>query len=132
MIIGTGVDILEVKRMESLLKRKPWPEKLFTEAEISPCKEEGFAFKRIVFRMAGIFAAKESVMKALGKGWGQGTAWNEIVITHSEAGAPQVTLYGKTKAIADSLGVKKIFLSISHSNDNAIAFTVMEGSDSNN
>ena len=65
MIISTGVDILEVKRMESLLKDKPWPEKLFTKAEISPCEEEGFAFKRIVFRLAGIFAAKESVMKAL-------------------------------------------------------------------
>lgn len=126
MIIGTGVDLIEVDRIERLLRRKPWPQKIFTKSEVEACRTEGFSFKRTVFRLAGLFAAKEAVMKALGTGWTRGAAWTEIIISHTDTGQPRVQLSGQTAQLADGLGAKRVLVSISHTNRFAMAFAVLE------
>ncbi len=127
MIIGTGTDIVEIKRIEELLERRPFPRKIFTRSEIVSPEEEGLGHKRKVQRLAGLFAAKEAVMKALGTGWGKGAAWTEIAISHTPEGAPEPELSGKTSDIADSIGVENVHISISHTDSLAIAFAILEG-----
>jgi len=127
MIKGSGVDIIEVQRIADLLERHPSPSKIFTKSEIDGCQNEKFGEKRTLYRFAGLFAAKEAVMKALGTGWTQGAGWTEIIISHTPNGAPQVELKGKTKELAESLGIERICLSISHSDKYALAFVITEG-----
>ena len=126
MIIGLGTDIIEIDRVERLIDREAFPKKVFAESEVAACEAEGLFGKRRASRFAGLFAAKEAVMKAMGTGWTGGVAWVETRIEHTEAGHPRAVLDGKTKEIADSLGVKKILLSISHSDHYATAVAVLE------
>jgi holo-[acyl-carrier protein] synthase len=127
MIIGTGVDIIEIARIARLVRRQPFPAKIYTQDEADACRAEGLSALRMDSRLAGLFAAKEAVMKALGTGWTRGAAFSEISISHTEAGQPQANLTGTTKAIAEKIGVEKIFLSISHTRDHAVAVVVLEG-----
>jgi phosphopantetheine--protein transferase-like protein len=128
MIIGTGVDIIELDRIGRLVEQKPFPEKLFSPEEIEAVRNEELEGQRVVSRLAGLFAAKEAVMKALGTGWAKGVAWVDISITHTEEGQPRATLTGKTAEIAGSMGVKKVHVSISHCKTYAVAHAVLEGS----
>lgn len=127
MIIGSGVDIIEIQRIQKLVGRKPIPTKIYSQSEIQDIQDQELGHKRVVARLAGLFTAKEAVMKALGKGWFQGSHWTEIVVSHTPSGGPVIQLQGKTKELADSLGVKKIFISISHTDTHAIAFAIAEG-----
>lgn len=127
MILGTGVDIVEIGRIERLLDREPFLAKVFAEAEVEACRREGFSRKRTTLRLAGLFAAKEAVMKALATGWTRGASFREIVVTHTEAGKPLANLEGGTKAIGDALGVENVLLSISHCDHFAVAFAILEG-----
>jgi len=127
MIIGTGTDIIEVDRIEGLLRRRPAPLRIFNEAEIEACRSQGFSAKRTTLRLAGLFAAKEAVMKALGTGWTRGAAWTEIAFSHTPEGGPVATLSGKTALLAAEQGVKTVFVSISHTRTLAMAMAVLEG-----
>jgi holo-[acyl-carrier protein] synthase len=127
MIIGTGVDMIETKRIARMIRRKSFPARIYTPSEAEACRRDGLGPKRTVLRLAGLFAAKEAVMKALGTGWTRGVAFSEIALSHTTAGQPQVTLSGKTKAIAQSMGVEKVFISISHTDDFALAFAILQG-----
>ncbi|MHC4945963.1 MAG: holo-ACP synthase [Planctomycetota bacterium] len=127
MIIGTGVDIIELDRIGRLVDQKPFPEKLFSPEEIEAVRTGELEGQRVVSRLAGLFAAKEAVMKALGTGWARGVAWVDISISHTPQGQPFVTLSGKAAEIADSMGVKKAHISISHCKTHAVAHAVLEG-----
>jgi holo-[acyl-carrier protein] synthase len=127
MIIGIGTDIIEIARVGRLIDRDPFPDKMFSPAEVVACEAEGLVGKRRASRFAGLFAAKEAVMKALGTGWAKGVAFTEIVVEHSEEGQPRIRLEGKTLEIARSRGVGEVHVSISHSDDYAVAFAVLEG-----
>ena len=127
MIVGTGVDLLEIERMERLLDRHGPPSKVFTPEELEACRAERFGPRRTAERLAGLFAAKEAVMKALGTGWAGGVAFTEIRIVHTAAGAPTVLLAGKAKAAAEALGTDRMHLSITHTAGLAMAFAVLEG-----
>ena len=127
MIIGVGADIIEIERVGRLVERGSFPSRVFAEDEVDACESEGLTGKRRASRFAGLFAAKEAVMKALGTGWSKGVAWVDIRVTHSAGGKPEVRLHGRTKEIADSMGVMRIHLSISHDEGCALAFVVLEG-----
>ena len=128
MILGTGVDIIELDRIERLIEGTSTLDRIFAEGEVDACRAEGFSSKRTVSRLAGLFAAKEAVMKALGTGWTRGVAFSDIRITHTPAGQPQAALFGKTAEIAASMGVERILVSISHCRTYAVAFALLEGS----
>lgn len=124
MIIGVGVDIVEIRRIKEALERtENFVEKLFCKEEIEYLKSRSLRPEYV----AGRFAAKEAVAKALGTGF-RGFNFKEIVIDRTAFGKPIVVLKGKAKLIVQKYGDYKIHLSISHGEDNAIAYAVLESS----
>ncbi|WP_426350127.1 holo-ACP synthase [Alloiococcus sp. CFN-8] len=122
MIIGVGTDIIEISRVEKAVKRTSGLlEKIFTPEEI---KSAGNG--RRSESLAGYFAAKEAMGKALGTGI-RGFSFKDIEVYKDSLGKPCIKVTGPAENICDSMGVRSIHLSISHSRDNAMAFIVLEG-----
>ncbi|GAB6168514.1 holo-ACP synthase [Clostridium carnis] len=121
MIIGIGTDIIEIERIEKAVKRTPnFLEKLFTKRELELFRSKGMRAEVI----AGNFAAKEAISKALGTGV-RGFSLRDIEVLRDDLGKP-VAFLGRF--INDILGDKKykLNISISHNNTSAIAFAVLE------
>lgn len=125
MIAGIGVDLVRVDRVWALLQRKGDRalRRLFTEGERTRCSgarnpPESFAAR---------WAAKEAVFKALGTGWGRGGAWTDVEVVSRPGGAPDVVLHGAAARAAEARGVRRVHLSLTHSDDTAAAFVVLEG-----
>lgn len=122
MILGVGVDIVEIRRIKEILdKNNGFLEKIFTANEIEYLKGRNLRPEYV----AGRFAAKEAVSKALGTGF-RGFSFRDIIIENSTLGKPIVTLKGKARVIASKTGNTNIHLSISHGEDNAIAYALLE------
>ena len=114
MIRGTGTDIIEIERIKKACLNKEFIEKIYTEDEIN----EYIRRKENISYLAGRFAAKEAVSKALGTGM-RGISFKDIEILSDSLGKPFVNL-------KKDMGNIKIHISISHSKENAIAFCVIE------
>jgi holo-[acyl-carrier protein] synthase len=125
VIVGLGVDIAEVDRIEAAFGRhgRAFAERICTPVEIAYCERHRNKFERY----AGRFAAKEAAMKALGTGWRHGVRWRDIEVTNAPGGKPTLNLAGAARAFADRLGVKTISLSITHSGNLALAQVIFEG-----
>lgn len=122
MIIGIGVDIVEIERIrKSLNKGDAFLEKIFAVEEIEALRKRNLRPEFV----AGRFAAKEAVSKALGTGI-RGFSFKDIVITNDDLGKPLVNFTGKAKDILNVYGKTIINLSISHENNNAIAFAILQ------
>jgi holo-[acyl-carrier protein] synthase len=121
MVLRTGVDLIEIARIEEVIARhgRHYLERIYTPAELEQCG-------RRVESLAGRFAAKEAVAKALGGGIGDVT-WKEIEILGDEQNAPVLTLHSAALRKAEELGVKTWSVSISHSQSHSVAFVVMTG-----
>ena len=78
-------------------------------------------------RFAARFAAKEAGMKALGTGASRGVTWKSMEVGHAPGGRPVLRLHGKTAQIAEQLGVRKTSLSVTHTENTAIAMVIFEG-----
>ncbi len=121
-IIGIGIDITEVDRIEgAVTKHKNFLGRVYSTKEVRLSTKGSFRFEEL----AGRFAAKEAIFKAIKTGWRKGVKFTDINILNEPSGAPYALLSGRTKTIADSLGVKKIFVSISHTNTLAIGMAVV-------
>lgn len=122
MIVGIGVDICQVDRLESMLERHPGlQERLFTAAEA--CTPDGKP--RSVESLAARFAAKEALAKALAAP--EGLSWRDAEIVTSANGQPEFAVRGTVAARATELGVGAIRLSLSHDGGLATAFVICEG-----
>jgi holo-[acyl-carrier protein] synthase len=121
MVLRTGVDLIEISRIEEVISRhgKRYLERIYTHAELEQCG-------RSTESLAGRFAAKEAVVKALGSGIGD-VSWQEIEILGNEQNAPTLTLSGTAEQMANDLGLKTWSVSISHSLSHAIALAVAVG-----
>ena len=121
MKLASGVDLIEIARIETVISRqgKTWLERIFTPAELEYCGKRAES-------LAGRWAAKEAVAKALGSGIGD-VAWKEIEILGDEQKAPVLNLYGAADKKAKALGFTNWSVSISHNQSNAIAFVVAVG-----
>jgi len=118
-IVGLGVDICEIARMERALARHPtMRERVFTPEEIAYC--DGKA--RPGESYAGRFAAREATIKALG-GY-RGKRWQDISVARHPSGAPSIALEGRAKERADALGVTRVLITFTHERTNAVAFAV--------
>jgi holo-[acyl-carrier protein] synthase len=124
LIVGLGLDIAEIDRIEAAITRHGAPilERLYTPAEVAYCESHRNKFERY----AGRFAAKEAAMKALGTGWRRGVRWRDIEIIREPSGKPSLALKGAAKRIADGLGVKNISVTITHSGNLALAEVIFE------
>ena len=121
MKLATGVDLIEISRIEEVIARhgKHYLERIYTPAELEQCG------KRIE-SLAGRFAAKEAVAKALGSGIGD-ISWRDIEVLGDEQNAPGLTLHNAAKQKADELGLLNWSVSISHSQSHSVAFVVAVG-----
>ncbi|MBX7180724.1 MAG: holo-ACP synthase [Bacteroidia bacterium] len=123
MILGTGIDMIEVERVKSLVdKGEITQQRFFHSGEITYCNSQ----KNYAESFAARFAAKEALFKALGTGWREGMAWHEIEIRLDELGKPHLFLHGETLKKAESMGVQKTHVSLSHIKETAIAMVVLE------
>lgn len=121
MIAGTGIDIIEVVRIEQALERhaERFLARLFTPGEIAYC---GGGQQRIR-RLAARFAAKEAVLKALGTGLRE-VKWTDMEIVNDALGKPSVRLSGRLAEIAGEQGITEFHLSLSHCTEYAVAQVV--------
>jgi len=122
MIIGTGVDIVEVARIQKVADNKRFFTRVFSEAEISFFEECRYRANTV----AGRFAAKEAVLKSLGLGI-HDVPLRSIEILRTGEGRPFVSLSGAAQAHAQARGITNIHISISHDGGFAIAQAVAEG-----
>src|ERR1019366_910502 len=126
-IIGTGIDLIEVARIERALTNPVTGERfrnrVFTAGEITYCESRGKARYQ---SYAARFAAKEAAMKALGTGWNRNVGWSEIEVVRERGKAPTIALHGKAAAFAQTKQITRFHLSITHTAAQAIAHVIAE------
>jgi holo-[acyl-carrier protein] synthase len=122
LIFGVGIDIVEIRRIKKAIESNDkFLQKIFTAAELDYLKSRNLRPEYV----AGRFAAKEAVAKALGTGF-RGFDFKDIEIDRTTLGKPIVSLKGKAKLIANKEGQYNIHLSISHGEESAIAYAILE------
>jgi len=123
MIIGIGIDIIEINRIKkNLLAHPSMLDTIFTKKEIEYCSSK----KNQAHHFAARYACKEAFLKAIGTGWRDGIKYLDIEITNDRLGAPVLTLYDKAKSLQDTLQIKHLHLSISHTGTLATAIVILE------
>ncbi len=124
MILGSGVDLCEVPRIEAAIARygRRFVERIYTPLEIAYAESKANRFERFAAR----FAAKEAGMKALGTGWRGGITWKDFEVANLPSGRPTLRFHGKAAEIATRLGVERVALSITHTKDQALALVILE------
>ena len=125
MILGSGVDLCEVPRIEAAVARygSRFLERIFTAREIAYADSKANRFERYAAR----FAAKEAGMKALGVGWTGGITWHDFEVTNLPSGRPTLKFRGRAAEVAAKLGVRNVALSLTHTKEQALAMVVLEG-----
>jgi holo-[acyl-carrier protein] synthase len=125
MILGHGIDLCGVQRIRRMLADHGdrFLDRTFTEAEVAYARRRKKGFEET---LAGRFAAKEAVMKALGTGWREGVEFKGIEILNEPSGKPYVVLHGTTAEKARALGVTAWHVTITHTEDQAIASAIAE------
>lgn len=127
MIIGTGIDIVNIERVERLIKR--WGDhflsRVYTDEEIARCQRmfrpsECFAIR---------FAAKEAFLKAIGSGLRNGLQWKDIEVKNDRMGKPFFSFYRKAKEVLQIHHIEKTYLTLSHDRPFAVAHVLLEGKD---
>src|SRR5512135_3665042 len=124
MIVGTGIDVVEVPRVAAAIERfgQRFLERIYTQDEIRYCEAKANRMERYAAR----FAAKEAAMKALGTGWNHGVRWRDIEVRRQPGGRPTLVFHGKAAEFAAKLGAKNVALSLSHTAEQAIAQVILE------
>lgn len=122
-IVGIGLDLVKIARIRSLTERwqQRFLQRLYTDAEREYCFGRAFPYASL----AGRFAAKEAVLKALGTGWSGGIRWVDIQVLNDPTGRPVATANGRVGALLQQAGVTGIHVSLSHDADYAIAEVIL-------
>ncbi|HTP34597.1 MAG TPA: holo-[acyl-carrier-protein] synthase [Candidatus Acidoferrales bacterium] len=124
MIVGTGVDLAEVRRIRASIERfgVRFTERVYTPGEIAYVDRKANRFERYAAR----FAAKEAGMKAIGTGWKRGVRWQDFEVANLPTGKPTLLLHGVAAQVALRLGVKNISLSMTHTAELGMAHVILE------
>jgi holo-[acyl-carrier protein] synthase len=125
MLVGTGIDVIEVPRIARSIERfgERFLQRVFTEQEITYCRARAMAAESFAAR----FAAKEAGAKALGTGIQHGVTWKELEVRREPGGRPTLHMSGRARAIARQLGVARVSLSLTHTATLAMAAVHLEG-----
>jgi len=124
MIVGTGIDLAEIGRIQRSLDRfgQRFLDRVYTPAEQAYCLRKRNSAESLAAR----FAAKEAGAKALGTGISQGVSWLEIEVAREPGGRPTVKFHGRAAERAARLGAVRAALSITHTAELAMASVVLE------
>ena len=124
MIVGTGIDIVEVPRIAQSIERfgGRFLQRIFTPAEIRYCDAKANRVERYAAR----FAAKEAAMKAIGTGMRGGVSWQEFEVSRELGGRPTILFHGKAAQYAERLGMRRAHLSVTHTEQHAVAYVILE------
>jgi holo-[acyl-carrier protein] synthase len=124
MIVGTGVDIVEIERIRKIIERQKerFIDRVFTQAEQRFCKK----YRDPSPHFAARFAAKEALFKALGTGWAKGVTWLDVEVRRQKDEAPGLFLSGEAEKRSVRLGAGRVHLSLSHSEQWAVATVILE------
>ncbi len=124
MILGTGIDLAEVPRIQDAIERygQKFVQRIYTPGEIAYVERKANRFERYAAR----FAAKEAGMKAIGTGWRHGVRWQDFEVANLPGGRPILKLHGVAAEFAERMGVKRISLSLTHTTENGMAFVILE------
>jgi holo-[acyl-carrier protein] synthase len=123
VIIGTGIDIIEINRIKDAITRRSFTDKVFTLQEQQYCESRGI---QKASSYAARFAGKEAVMKAFGTGMAGGRL-KDIEIILDDKGCPHVNLSGQFGALAKSMGVSMTYISLTHAREYAAAQVILWG-----
>lgn len=123
IVMAHGVDLVEVARIERLVEDHAdrFLDRVYTQAEQAVALSRG---KRHGEFLAGRFAAKEAVLKALGTGLAEGIGWTDIEVLSDSRGAPMLAVRGRAHEIASALTIDRWMISISHTDTHAIASVI--------
>jgi holo-[acyl-carrier protein] synthase len=124
MIVGTGVDLAEVDRIQRSIERygEKFIKRIYTPGEIAYVERKANKFERYAAR----FAAKEAGMKAIGTGWRHGVTWQDFEVANLRTGKPTLLFHGAAARYAERLGVKNVALSITHTAALGMAHVILE------
>ena len=121
-ILGHGLDLVECARIAKVFENHGarFLDRVLTPAEQERAKQ----YKDPIPFIAGRFAAKEAILKMIGTGWRGGIAWTDMEVLPDSLGRPVVTLTGETAHLAGQLGIRRILLSITHTEHQAAASAI--------
>jgi holo-[acyl-carrier protein] synthase len=124
MILGTGIDTVEIIRFQRFLDEgnQPLLNRLFSAAEQNYCRPK----KQAATCLAARFAAKEAFVKAMGTGLRDGMCWTEMEVVNDPLGKPGLTFSGYTQQLLTERGTTTVHLSLSHDGGHAVALVVLE------
>jgi holo-[acyl-carrier protein] synthase len=124
MIVGTGVDIVDIERFRKIVGRLKgrFIERVFTPAERKFCDR----YRDPIPHFSARFAAKEALFKALGTGWAKGVTWLDAEVKRENSEPPVLVLHGEAEKQSIRLGACRVHLSISHSDQWAVAMVILE------
>jgi holo-[acyl-carrier protein] synthase len=124
MIVGLGIDVMEVARIADAIRRHgdPFIDRIFTAGERAACDRRADR----VLALAARFAAKEACLKALGTGWAEGLAFRDVEVVREANRPPHLVLHGEASRRAKSLGVVRSHVSLTHQPGIAAAVVVLE------
>lgn len=127
MLVGTGIDIVEVERIARSIERygARFLQRIFTAEEIAYCRRKRNSAESFAAR----FAAKEAAAKALGTGIQHGVTWKELEVRRAPGQRPTLHFSGRAREIAERMGVRHVSLSLTHSTTTAMAAVHLEASD---
>jgi holo-[acyl-carrier protein] synthase len=126
MILGTGIDIVNIDRIERLIERwgKLFLNRVFTEREIVWCQQRARPSECFATR----FAAKEAFLKAIGWGLRNGIQWRDIEVENDPMGKPLLAFHRKAKDVLEARRIKNALITLSHDRPYAVAHVLLEGS----
>jgi holo-[acyl-carrier protein] synthase len=124
MILGTGIDIIEVARIQASHERfgERFLNRILLPGEIAYC----LSHRAPAPLLAARFAAKEAISKAFGTGIGAQLAWQDMEVARRESGEPYVILHGRGEALLQSRGASIVLISLSHTDNYAAAVAILE------
>ncbi|TAL01994.1 MAG: holo-ACP synthase [Verrucomicrobia bacterium] len=127
MILGTGIDIIEVARIAASFERfgERFVNRILHPAEIEYC----LTHKNPAPFLAARFAAKEAISKAFGTGIGAQLGWQDLEVKRKPSGEPYVVLHGGGKTLLESRRGKHVLISLSHTESYAAAMAILESAD---
>ena len=125
MIFGTGIDIVDISRFEKFVRdnNEPLFNRVFTPLEKTYCSAKRRSAQHYALR----FAAKEAFLKALGTGLRDGLSWRDMEVVNDPQGKPELMLHGRAEELFLQNRLCRVFLSLSHDGNYAIASVILEG-----